>query len=131
MGGIRGTAIEAGAGALSYYGAMALSQRVTFFQRWYATPLALAVVGYLLKKKPRLAGVGAAICGVAGYQAAMGYSVARQAPQLAAAPAATEGVGMLYGYGDAGMLMGGAELPYDTSPDLGAGATIGRRNRAA
>jgi hypothetical protein len=39
---------------------------------------------------------------------------------------------MLYGgYGDAGMLMGGDALPYDTSPDLGAGATIGRRNRAA
>ena len=105
MGGIKGAALQAATGAVANLGHTALSTRVPFVAaNWWAGPAGMAVLGILMKRRPRLRGLGDAMLGAAGYAGAMGY-------QAAKATAVAMGEAAAVYEPDTGMLVGGQFAP--------------------
>lgn len=131
--GAKGTVVCGGTGAVSYHGAMMGAENIEFLRsRWWATPLALLAGGHFVKRKTRLAGVGAALCGVGGYL----FEQNRAAAKASAVAAGTAPPGQLpETTGDAGMLVeGGQETGMLVDLDearnsYGSAMSIGRRGR--
>jgi hypothetical protein len=66
------TAVEAVAGAASYYALGALQEKVEFLQsHWYVTPAVLVGAGHFLKRKSAQLGAGLVFLG--GFLGAQGY----------------------------------------------------------
>jgi hypothetical protein len=101
MSGIKGAALQAATGAVANLGHTALATRVPFVaQNWWSGPAGLAVLGVLMKRRPRLRGLGDAMLGAAGYAGAMGYTASRMGAEA----------GALY-EPETGMLVGGNYPP--------------------
>lgn len=104
MSGIRGAALQAATGAVAQLGSAAIAARVDFVGRtWWAPAAGMAVLGVLMKRRPRLRGLGDAMLGAAGYAGAQGY-------QLSRSVAAAGGEAAALYEGDTGLLVGG-EFP--------------------
>lgn len=106
MSGIKGSAIQIATGAVAELGNAAIAGKVGFIgQNWWAGPGGMALLGILMKKRRRLAGLGDAMLGAAGYAGAMNYTMAQMtaghAPETAA----------LLQPGDVGALMGSGYAP--------------------
>lgn len=106
--GTKGTAIEAVAGAASFYGLRFLTSNVEQVNRfWWAPPAAMLVGAHLLKKKSKYAQAGSAMAGAAGAIGAFAYETSKAAQ----AQGGTEGF-------DTGVLLGsGAHLMSNTALD--------------
>lgn len=106
-GGAKGSAIEGGIGVVSYFAHRTASEKLGFVgSKWWAGPVAIAVLGHVMKKKAKTANIGTALLGAAGYAGAMGYSLTK-------AGETTKG---LQSPGEVGALQGqGLYLP-DTGP---------------
>jgi hypothetical protein len=105
-----GTALLVIAGGVTALGYQALAERVDVLARnWYLGPLAIGALGFLLRKKPKYAGAGNALLGVAGYTVVQQYQLAKATERAGGVEAAA----LLpeYGY-DAGALLDPGE------PDL-------------
>ncbi len=106
VGGVRGSALQAAAGAVAYLGHYAVNSRVAVLQaNWWATPAIMGVAGHVLKKRRKLSSIGDAMLGAAGYAMALGYSASRSAAAAAetgalVSPADT---GAMYGEYDTGV----------------------------
>jgi hypothetical protein len=106
--GSKGTAIEAVAGAASFYGLRFLTSNVEQVNKWWWAPPAAMVVGaHILKKKSKYAQAGSAMAGAAGAIGAFAYETSKAAQ----AQGGTEGF-------DTGVLLGqGAQLMSNTALD--------------
>lgn len=89
--GIKGTAIDGVTGVAAYFAHSFASEKIDFVAKhWYAGPVGLAIIGHVLKRKPRTMGIGASLLGAAGYAGAFGYKLNKAAqPQK---PAGTAGL---------------------------------------
>jgi len=106
MGGIRGAALQAATGAVANLGASAVASRVGFVgSTWWAPPLGMAVLGVLMKKRPRLRGLGDAMLGAAGYAGAQNFQLSRSVAASAGEAGALYAPGNMY---DTGLLVGGS-----------------------
>lgn len=89
--GIGGSAIEGAAGVIAFYGHRMLSSKVAFVQnKPLAAPAAMLVLGHVLKKTRKLAPLGGALCGIAGYAGAQVFEL-QKASNAANKPAQTSG----------------------------------------
>lgn len=118
--GIGGSAIQGAAGVIAFYGHRMLASKVAFVQnKPLAAPAGMLVLGHVLKKSPKLAPLGAALCGVAGYAGAQVYELAKAAKAAnppAAKPATTAGFD-----DDTGALTSASDIGALTSAnDIGA-----------
>lgn len=78
--GIKGTAIDGVAGVAAYFAHSFASEKVDFVAKhWYAGPVGLALIGHVLKRKPKTMGIGASLLGAAGYAGALGYKLNKAA----------------------------------------------------
>jgi len=106
--GIGGSAIEGAAGVIGFYAHRMLSSKVAFVQNHpLAAPAGILVLGHVLKKSGKLAPLGGALCGIAGYAGAQVYELQKAAQ--ASAPAKTtagfdDDTGALTGASDIGAL---------------------------
>lgn len=74
--GAKGSAMDAGVGAVAYYAhKFASSKSKTVQEKWYVGPAVLAVAGHMAKKKQRTAAYGSSLLGAAGYAGAMAYDM--------------------------------------------------------
>lgn len=75
-GGAKGSAVEGIVGVVGYFAHKTASEKIGFVgQNWYAGPVAMGILGHVLKKKAKTANVGTALLGAAGYAGAFGYSL--------------------------------------------------------
>jgi len=106
--GIGGSAIEGAAGVIGFYAHRMLSSKVAFVQNHpLAAPAGILVLGHVLKKSGKLAPLGGALCGIAGYAGAQVYELQKAAQ--ASGPAKTtagfdDDTGALTGASDIGAL---------------------------
>jgi len=85
--GVGGSAIEGAAGVIAFYGHRMLSSKVAFVQNHpLAAPGAMLVLGHVLKKSGKLAPLGGALCGIAGYAGAQVFEL-QKASSAASKPA--------------------------------------------
>jgi len=118
--GVGGSAIEGAAGVIAFYGHRMLSSKVAFVQNHpLAAPGAMLVLGHVLKKSGKLAPLGGALCGIAGYAGAQVYELQKAASAAstpAAAPTTTSGF-----YDDTGALTPASDIGALTqASDIGA-----------
>lgn len=79
-GGAKGSAVEGLAGVVGYFAHKTASEKIGFVaQNWYAGPVAMGILGHVLKKKAKTAQLGTAVLGAAGYAGALGYSLNKAA----------------------------------------------------
>jgi hypothetical protein len=75
-GGAKGSAMDAGVGAVSYFAHKFVSAKsTTVSEKWYVGPAIMALGGHMLKKKARTSAAGSALLGAAGYAGGMGYDM--------------------------------------------------------
>ncbi|OFW65960.1 MAG: hypothetical protein A2Y74_05355 [Actinobacteria bacterium RBG_13_63_9] len=114
LGGAKASAIQGLVGAIGYAGHYFGSQKVDFVrEKYWAGPVAIAVVGHIVKKKRPGKGYGDALLGAAGYAFAQAYNAHRQSQQASnadTAPPAAE-TGAMLRAGDVGALI---DREYDT-----------------
>ena len=116
-----GAATVAGVGAIAIANraVLAFSGTMPMLAKWWASPVALLIIGHLLAKKYPALGHG--VCGAAGAYGYMSY-------MNAAATPGAKGVLLpndVRGIGDAGALVAGpgdAGFAYNETPALGMGA---------
>lgn len=131
---VMGSIVGMGVGGAAYYGAAKLGPSVpALASRWYAMPLALALVGHVAKRwSPES---GQAVVGAAGALFAFSYYVNKSGTQTvtpAATTSTSSGLGAGRNYGDAGYystqaLQSGAGGP----PSQGTAGALMRGRRAA
>jgi hypothetical protein len=109
--GIGSSAMALGVGGASFYAATKAAQNISFLQsRWYATPIALAVVGHVAKRWSAPAGTAA--IGAAGALFAFSYFVNQQPSMNPPANPPAQGLragdagALVMGPGEAGALQG-------------------------
>lgn len=74
--GVKGSVLQLAAGAVGQLGSTAAAGRVGFLaSNWWASPALVAVLGHLAKRRRKLAGIGDALLGAAGFQAAQQYQM--------------------------------------------------------
>jgi len=79
-GGSKGSAVEGVVGVVGYFAHKTASEKIEFVRgKWWAGPVAMGVLGHVLKKKAKTAQVGTALLGAAGYAGAFGYSLSKAA----------------------------------------------------
>ncbi len=88
--GLPQSGLQGGAGVGVFYIHRMLTSKFAFLQNNpLAAPIGFIVLGHVLKKKPKLASAGAALCGAGGYAGAQVFEVkksiqaAQTAPQTA------------------------------------------------
>src|ERR1700748_2499104 len=93
--GVGGSAVQGGAGVAAFYAHRMLTTKVAFVKKKpLAPPAVMLVLGHILKKSSRLAPVGAALCGIAGYAGAQVFELQKattQANTPTTPPAGTSG----------------------------------------
>jgi hypothetical protein len=125
--GVGGTAIEGLVGGVTFYGHRMLSTKIAFIQnKPLAAPIGMVVLGHVLKKTRKFAGVGMALVGAGGYAAAQVYEL-KKAQTAATPPAGTSGfdddTGALTVAGDIGALTASSDIgAMDGSTDTSASA---------
>jgi hypothetical protein len=78
-GGVVNTLVGAGIGGAAFYAATFAAQKIAFLQsRWWATPLALLVLGHVMKRWSPA--TGQAVVGAAGALLAFSYYVQKNPP---------------------------------------------------
>lgn len=78
--GAKGSAVEGVVGVVGYFAHKTASEKIEFVRgKWWAGPVAMGVLGHVLKKKAKTAQVGTALLGAAGYAGAFGYSLSKAA----------------------------------------------------
>jgi len=111
LAGAKGSAVQAVVGAVGYAGHYFGAQKIEFIaNKYWAGPVALAVVGHIVKKKRPGKGYGDALLGAAGYAMAQGYNANRQSQQASNNVPQPE-TGALLGASDVGALI---NREYDT-----------------
>jgi len=85
---IRGSALDLATGAVGYLGHYAVASRIpAIATNWWAAPLAMGVVGHMLKRRRgRIGNVGIATIGAAGYAFALGLQTSRAAARATPPP---------------------------------------------
>lgn len=79
-GGAKGSAVEGVVGVVGYFAHKTASEKIDFVRdKWWSGPVAMGVLGHVLKKKAKTAQVGTALLGAAGYAGAFGYSLNKAA----------------------------------------------------
>lgn len=92
-GGVKGSALQVLSGAVTCFGNQKLAENSSFYRsQWWIGPAAIAVVGYMLKKRAKLAPVGHAMLGASGYALAQNYALA----SMNAASGTTPDTGAVY-----------------------------------
>ncbi len=114
--GVGGSAIEGAAGVIAFYGHRMLASKVAFIQNQpLAAPAAMLVLGHVLKKSGKLAPLGGALCGIAGYAGAQVFELKKAAAAANPKPATTSG------FDDTGALTSANDIGALTSAnDIGA-----------
>jgi hypothetical protein len=92
-----------------------LSTKVAFLQNHpLAAPIGFIVLGHVLKKKPKLSSIGAALVGAGGYAGAQVFEVRKSLQAQPTAPAQTSGfdddTGALTTAADIGMLSAASDI---------------------
>lgn len=117
-GGAKGSAVEGVVGVVGYFAHKTASEKIDFVRdKWWSGPVAMGVLGHVLKKKAKTAQVGTALLGAAGYAGAFGYSLSK-----AAAAPETKGL-MSSGY-DASGLQSSVD-PYSLPDSIDTDASAG------
>lgn len=89
------------AGGVAALGIQAMASRVEFIRdNWYAAPLAIGAVGYMLRKRRKWSKASGALLGICGYSLVQQYQITHQEAS---------------GYGDAGALLDPGEEEILTS----------------
>lgn len=106
--GVGKSAIEGAAGVIAFYAHRMLSSKVAFVQNHpLAAPAAILALGHVVKGSGKLAPLGGALCGIAGYAGAQVFELQKAQKAAAPAPAQTSGfddTGALTQYRDIGAL---------------------------
>ena len=133
-----GTAVGALTGAAAYHLQMMAAQKSeTVAGKWYLAPVAMAVGGHFLKRRPKLANVGAALVGVGGYsfelnRALNNASTTQSGNQGAAETQGVDTGALVRQSGQQGFLPPGNVVPFPTespSADVTSALNLGRRRR--
>lgn len=101
------SAVALGLGGAAFFAATKAAQNISFLQsKWYATPVALALVGHAGKSISKTGGT--AVVGAAGALFAFSYYVNQQPQANPPNQAPAQGLGRA---GDAGALVQGSQFP--------------------
>lgn len=110
--GLPQSGLQGGAGVGVFYIHRMLTSKIAFLQNNpLAAPIGFIVLGHVLKKKPKLASVGAALCGAGGYAGAQVFEVKKSIQAAQSQPATTAGfededdTGAVLGADDIGALL--------------------------
>lgn len=88
--GVGGSAIQGGVGAATFYAHRMIASKVAFVQKHpLVAPLAILVLGHVLKKNAKMAPVGSALCGAAGYAGAQTFELQKATTAANSTPTAT------------------------------------------
>jgi hypothetical protein len=119
--GVGGSAVEGVAGVIAFYAHRMLSQKVTGVQKHpLLAPGGILVLGHVLKKNRRFAGVGTALCGIAGYAGAQVFELQKATTQ-ANTPAAAGTAGFGDDDDDTGALVSASDIgALVSASDIGA-----------
>jgi hypothetical protein len=137
FGGWKGTAFEGATGGVGYHLQMAVAGKSeTVRDKWWVGPVGMVAVGHFIKRKPRLAGVGAALIGAGGYAFELNRALSKQGGSNAEPAAAPAEAGSVIAGSRPGMLPAGNVVPFpsesatsDASPEAAAVMSLGRGRR--
>jgi hypothetical protein len=123
--GVGGSAIQGAVGAGTFYAHRMLASKVAFIQKNpLLAPVAILVLGHVLKKSAKTAPVGSALCGAAGYAGAQTFELKKAAAAANSTPTATtqgfedDDTGALTRATDIGALTGASDIGgYYNAPD--------------
>lgn len=102
--GLRGSALQFATGVVTSLGHQVLAERVQAVRdNWWAGGVVLGGVGFLLKRRRKVAALGDAMIGAGGYALGLSYQMQR----------ASANTGALLQPGDIGALEGGSWSPID------------------
>jgi len=135
--GWKGTAFEGVVGAVAYHAQMKVAEASeTVRSRWYVGPLALVAAGHFIKRRPRLAGIGAAMIGAGGYAFELNRSIVKQSEEQGGSPTGQTGgdTGSVIHGNTPAMLPQGNVVPFPSeqrtsegTADVSAVMNLGRR----
>jgi hypothetical protein len=135
FGGWKGTAFEGATGGVGYHLQMAVAGKSeTVRDKWWLGPVGMVAVGHFIKRRPRLAGVGAALVGAGGYAFELNRALSKQGGSNAAADTTPAEAGSVIAGNAPGMLPAGNVVPFPSeggaaTGDAGAVMSLGRGRR--